>query len=382
MRAGRIYPLCVILAVVFATISGCGDESTAPGNGPPVISGVAAIPDTILAGHATMLRCDAADPQGDDLTYEWTAVSGTISGAGAIVTWSGPISAGTYTILVEVSDPKGETASDSVQVEAVSTVGTLLVVTGDGLTAVHTDGSRFVLRPDLRHDVEVVEQRIFSRRSMAALDTIYQLEPDGSTVRAIPIPEVIPYPYHFVALPGGGFATLDNESDRIDFIDSDGNFLRTVMMPDLSPDELQGVRGVVVGDKLIVSETGGGKVICVDLTTYAASILRDLSTLPVPWISDIDYWNAYYWLCGPRDSWRFTSAGDVYDLCTFTEANLVGIAVVDAIGYFVINCSPSRLYRVEVPLSPCSPELVASDLGQPIDMEYIPVLITSIAEKQ
>jgi hypothetical protein len=154
------------------------------------------------------------------------------------------------------------------------------------------------------------------------------------------------------------------------------------MMPDPSPDELQSAHGMVVGDKLIVSETGGGKVICVDLTTYVASILRDLSHLPVSWISDIDYWNQYYWLCGPRDSWRFASGGDVHDVCTFAESNLVGIAVVDAVGYFALNCYPSRLYRVEIPLSPCSPELLASGLGQPGDMEYIPVLLVSAAEKK
>lgn len=113
---------------------------------------------------------------------------------------------------------------------------------------------------------------------------------------------------------------------------------------------------------------------------YAGSIQRDLAHLPVSWIGDIDYWNRYYWLCGPKDSWRFASGGDVYDLCTFTESNLVSIAVVDAVGYFVLNCYPSRLYRVEIPLSPCSPELVASDLGQPGDMEYIPVLLVPAKE--
>jgi hypothetical protein len=370
-----ICPLCLILVLLLGILSGCGNESTSPGNGPPVISSLVAIPDTILAGHATMLWCNAADPQGDDLTYEWTAPSGTISGTGPIVTWSGPIPEGSYTISVEVSDPKGETAADSVEVETVSTSGTLLVATDNGLTAVHTDGSHFLLRADMRYDVEVLEQRIFARKSTAALDTIFELDHNGSTVRAIAISEAVPYPYSLVALPEGGFATLDNENDRIDFLDSDGNFLRTVIMPDPSPEELQCMRGVVVGDRLIVSETGGKNVVSVDLTTYAASILRDLSALPVPWLSDIDYWNKYYWLCGPAATWRFTPTGDVYDLCTFSVSNIISIAVVDAVGYFALNCSPSRLYMVQLPISPCTPELLASDLGRPNDMEYIPVLL-------
>ena len=376
MRETRLCLCFVVVALLLGVLLGCGEESTAPSSGLPVISSLVAIPDTILAGHATMLRCTATDPPGDDLSYEWTAASGTISGAGPIVTWTGPIPGGTYTISVEVSDPKGETAVDSVEVEAVSTTGTLLVTTDNGLTAVHADGSYFVLRADMGRDVEVVEQRIYARKSMAVVDTIFELDHTGGILRAIAISEAVPYPYRLVALPGGGFATLDNENDRIDFIDSNGNLLHTVMMPDPSPEELQIVRGVVVGNKLIVSETGGKEVISVDLTTYAATILRDLSGLPVPWLSDIDYWNRYYWICGPMGTWRFTATGDVYELCTFTESNLIGIAVVDAVGYFVLNCSPSKLYRVAIPISPCSPELMASDLGRPSDMEYIPVVLT------
>jgi hypothetical protein len=376
MREIRTCFACVILVAVATVLTGCGDESASPGNAAPTISGLAAIPDTILAGHATMVRCTASDPDGDDLTYTWTAASGEILGTGPVVTWAAPIPAGTYSISVAVSDPDSQTASDSVEVEAVSTAGTLLVTSSNGLTAVRTDGSSFVLRSDLKHDVEVVEQRIYCRRSSASPDTIFEVAHNGTTLRTIPISDAIPYPYRLVALPGGGFATLDNESDRIDFIDSNGDFLQTVMMPDPSPNELQAVYGVVVGDKLIVSETGGNKVICVDLTTYEASILRDLTSLPPPWFSDIDFWNHYYWICGPDRTWRFKPSGDIYDMCTFSESSLVGMAIVDAVGYFVVNSYPSRLYRVQIPLDPCTPELVASDLGYPNDLEYIPVLLT------
>jgi len=333
------------------------------------------VPDTILAGHATLLRCTAEDPDGDELAYSWAASSGEITGSGPVVTWAGPIADGPYWVSVSVADPASQTTTDSVEVTTLSVAGTLLVATDRGLTAVHPDGSSFVLRPDLRKDVEVVEQRIYCMKHWYGPDTLFEVGLQGETIRTIPIPEDIPHPYRNVAIPDGRFAILDNEYDRIDFIDSDGSLLETVMMPDPSPEELQWVSGVAVGNKLVVSETGGNNLVEVDLTTYAASILCDLTSLGA-WISDIDFWNKYYWICQPNDTWRIRPPGGIYSLCTYAESNLVGIAIPGAaVAYTLINCSPSRLYELEIPISPCAPELIASDLGYPSDLEYIPVVL-------
>jgi hypothetical protein len=59
--------------------------------------------------------CSANDPDGDTLTYRWTASAGTIDGSEAAVTWTAPKDPGSYKITVVVSDGKGgAVASDAV----------------------------------------------------------------------------------------------------------------------------------------------------------------------------------------------------------------------------------------------------------------------------
>jgi hypothetical protein len=366
------FALSAAAAALALIAAGCGDESTGPGNTAPAISAVVAIPDTINAGGATMLRCTASDPDGDPLDYSWASAYGEITGTGPVVTWEAPVSTGDYWISISVSDHGGLTAADSVMVSNQLDTGTLLVATDRGLTAIRLDGSSFVLRPDLRKDVEVVERRIYCLKHIYGPDTLFEISLQGETVRSIPIPAEIPYPYRNVAIPDGRFALLDNDGDRIDFIDSEGNLLQTVMMPDPSPEELQWVSGVVVGNNLVVSETGGNKLVRVDLATYEASIFWDLASLG-SWLGDIDFWNKQYWFCQPSSAWRLTSDEGASRICSYAESNLVGMAVVGSAAYTLINCSPSKLYRTWVFTAPCEPDLLASDLGYPVDIEYIPV---------
>ena len=55
--------------------------------------------------------CMASDPDGDNLTYSWTADNGTIKGNGSSAKWTSPSSMGKYKITVIVSDGKGGKAS-------------------------------------------------------------------------------------------------------------------------------------------------------------------------------------------------------------------------------------------------------------------------------
>ncbi len=50
------------------------------------------------------LSCIAADPDLDDLDYEWNVSGGSIAGSGATVTWNAPATDGIYTVTVKVTD--------------------------------------------------------------------------------------------------------------------------------------------------------------------------------------------------------------------------------------------------------------------------------------
>ncbi len=66
------------------------------------------------------VECVASDPDGDELSYIWSADGGNICGEGAVVTWVAPNAYGTYTITVTVTDGRGGEASKSVSIEVCS----------------------------------------------------------------------------------------------------------------------------------------------------------------------------------------------------------------------------------------------------------------------
>ena len=67
------------------------------------------------ANDAIAVTTTAADPDGDPLTYSWTATGGSVNGTGPNVRWlSSGVMPGNYTITVTVSDGRGGTATCSV----------------------------------------------------------------------------------------------------------------------------------------------------------------------------------------------------------------------------------------------------------------------------
>lgn len=80
---------------------------TAKANRAPIINSLITDADWALPSGSLQVTCDASDSDGDELSYEWTATGGDISGAGAVVNWTAPQAIGTYNITVVVRDGQG-----------------------------------------------------------------------------------------------------------------------------------------------------------------------------------------------------------------------------------------------------------------------------------
>ena len=96
-------------------------DGTPPPNRPPTVT-ASCDPCVVGPGGSAGLQATASDPDGDPLTYGWSAARGGFSGPvdATTATWTAPTDLGRFAILVEVSDGRGGTASAWVEVEVAN----------------------------------------------------------------------------------------------------------------------------------------------------------------------------------------------------------------------------------------------------------------------
>jgi hypothetical protein len=107
--------------------------SAASPNHQPAITSLGAEPETVLPSGSSQITCNATDPDGDALSYEWTATGGDISGTGEVVSWTAPQEFGTYNVTVVVDDGRGGEATGTIVLTASN--GPPPVIEGLNVTA-------------------------------------------------------------------------------------------------------------------------------------------------------------------------------------------------------------------------------------------------------
>ena len=116
----------------------------APANRPPTVK-ARCEPCTVEVGRQLTASADAQDPDGDTLTYRWTAPTGTFANAGNRQTpWTAPMQVGAVPLTVTVNDGKGMTASDTVTVQVIAPAAKKQITFED----VHFDFDRYTLRAE------------------------------------------------------------------------------------------------------------------------------------------------------------------------------------------------------------------------------------------
>jgi hypothetical protein len=97
----------VLLAILFYTMLA---------NHRPAIASLEA-PERVLPLGKCQIACNATDPDGDGLSYNWSASGGNISGTGAAVNWTTPGSVGSYNVTVTVTDGRGGEVMNQITIE-------------------------------------------------------------------------------------------------------------------------------------------------------------------------------------------------------------------------------------------------------------------------
>jgi hypothetical protein len=102
-----LFIIILILGCLFFV--NCGkDKATAPQNHAPIIAGVSATPNPVPRNQTADLSVVATDPDGDALTYSWTASAGTFASGNTAshAVWVPPQTPTSYQATVTVSDGK------------------------------------------------------------------------------------------------------------------------------------------------------------------------------------------------------------------------------------------------------------------------------------
>lgn len=109
----------IIASTLFALLgalilAGCGVDPVLPDNQPPVLVSLVAQPEVVPVGGVCTVTVKATDPDGDDLTYEWTAMPGYLMGGGSEVSLRAESCCfGGNTVFLTIKDGRGgETRSE------------------------------------------------------------------------------------------------------------------------------------------------------------------------------------------------------------------------------------------------------------------------------
>jgi hypothetical protein len=112
--------LLIMAAAVLLLVPSCETVVNNPPYGTvnylPIITRLEAETDWIAPSGSLQVTCTASDHDGDKLSYDWSASGGAITGEGAAVTWTAPLSFGSYNVTVTVTDGRGGEVMDYVTI--------------------------------------------------------------------------------------------------------------------------------------------------------------------------------------------------------------------------------------------------------------------------
>jgi peptidoglycan-associated lipoprotein len=141
----------------------------AAANRPPTVK-ARCEPCVVEVGRTSTVTADASDPDGDVLTYKWSAPAGTFANPAERQTiFTCPMTPGSIPVTVTVSDGRGGTASDTITIQCVAPAKKEYT-----FEDVHFDFDRYSLRPEA---IRILDEAV---KAMQA-DTTLRLTIEGHT---------------------------------------------------------------------------------------------------------------------------------------------------------------------------------------------------------
>lgn len=112
------YPATMVILTIALLLLASSCES--PDNYPPIIDGLGTEAEWAPLSGSMQVTCNASDRDGDELSYDWSASEGIITGSGPEVTWTAPEEIGVCYITVMVDDGQGGNVTGSLSLVAAN----------------------------------------------------------------------------------------------------------------------------------------------------------------------------------------------------------------------------------------------------------------------
>jgi hypothetical protein len=214
-------------------------------------------------------------------------------------------------------------------------------------------------------NVEIYEKNIYTTKYNSYVE-VYTI--DGILQSTIDIPSEVKYFIDFVVIPNMGFAFLDNRYDKVYITDLEGNFLRSISIPNVQEggdNHLQNVDGIIIENNIVISENGNNEIFCISLEDYSAEIYKNLSHLR-GWLGAFDYYKGINYICQATRIYSFIEDGSPNLISELPEGNITGIVIYDGHAFVTINFK-NKIMKVNLDYG--TYEDFASGLSYPKDIE-------------
>jgi hypothetical protein len=273
--------------------------------------------------------------------------------------WRAPEVPDRYWVTIDATNERGGTTTRRVGVEVIG--GTLLIQTRDGLYASDLTGNDFEFSTRTG-PIELLGTRIFVGNG-----NIVELDHAGEIINILFKPRPMPFAVDIVMLEPEYTAYLNSEFDEVYFMDfGEGDWL-TEDLPEQSPDVIQHMSGLLDDDRLIVSETGTGKLVQFDVETLQGSLLRDLSAIGE--LGPLALQDGTFYMGVTDRVYYFFEQGELVVLAIVEEEEIGSIAVAGRHVYFTATQS-GRVYRTHTGTG--DTEVLIDGLDEPRDIEFLP----------
>ena len=142
-----------------------------PPNRPPTFNGpIQANPPVLEPGQSTNLSAPATDPDGDTMTYTWSAPAGSFSSQNGMNTiWTAPNQEGNYPLTVTANDGRGGTATNTITMPVMRRAA---LVFDD----VHFDFDKSNLKPEA---IRILDDAVMKLQANPALNVTIEGHTDS-----------------------------------------------------------------------------------------------------------------------------------------------------------------------------------------------------------